>query len=399
MRFKLFMEMFGSFDYEPPVDKEQQLYDFYMLNLLKGTSSYTKKFIQHGLYSSSPPKPNFKGDMDEEDKIDYMLQEVANNLLPILKKNMLEAVLFALSSEFNHILMENYPDELIGILERKKMPDSYIRMFKKYVELEKDSPLLYDQKDQWIKNPEIRDDKINRVSRYLPVLMASENNHDAFVYIMRELFKDNHVDWVANYGGKAWALIADGWLRLNNAKTEKDIIIAIDHIYDLQHNTGSVFSKLQSYYKGNRTIWLDNALNFKAKIKNPYEIINRVSPSLRQLAIRAIKKKTGQSIEEFKQYDKSPYQALEQALKEKRRLPEYEHIIAQNSKTSFSYAINILHDRFKLGEQSIAEDPITSLAYAERVIKGRFKEGEKVMKSKPAIWNQYATFAGLSVYD
>lgn len=73
------------------------------------------------------------------------------------------------------------------------------------------------------------------------------------------------MDWQNKYGGKSWANIADGWLKLYNAKSNDDIKIYIDHIYDLQHNTNTVFNKLESYYKEGGYFWIKGALDLKAE--------------------------------------------------------------------------------------------------------------------------------------
>ena len=80
--------------------------------------------------------------------------------------------------------------------------------------------------------------------------------------LMEELFLN--ADWESGYGGKAWADICKGWTRLYNAHSDGDLIVAIDHIYDLQHNSDTVFNKVQSYEINRRYDWLKNALNLKA---------------------------------------------------------------------------------------------------------------------------------------
>jgi len=70
---------------------------------------------------------------------------------------------------------------------------------------------------------------------------------------------------------------------------------------------------------------------------------------------------------------------------------EWEDIIAQDSGSSCSYAIDILHKPFIKGENAIARDPGYSYYYAIEVLKDRFIKGEKtIIKSK---WlNEYVRF-------
>lgn len=66
--FQQYLEgVWGQFDYPIPKDKEELLYDFYMLSLLTDTGN---------------------------EKIDYTVEEVRRKLLPYLKKSLLGAVFF-----------------------------------------------------------------------------------------------------------------------------------------------------------------------------------------------------------------------------------------------------------------------------------------------------------------
>jgi hypothetical protein len=121
--------------------------------------------------------------------------------------------------------------------------------------------------------------------------------------------------WHHEYGGEAWANIVDGWMLLNNAKSYPEKITAIDHIYDLEHNTGSVLDKHPEYrymkdvfkqhqsYRDSGTGKFPNTLkrvlDHKASITNPYEMIEYVSPAMRKLALAALRQKTGGSLEDY----------------------------------------------------------------------------------------------------
>ena len=82
--------------------------------------------------------------------------------------------------------------------------------------------------------------------------------------------------WSGNYGGRPWHNIAVAYLKLFNAKSEFEKILYIDNIYHQQHNTGTVFNKLQKYYKSTNSYgWILDALNFKANAKNNWERIKK----------------------------------------------------------------------------------------------------------------------------
>ena len=89
------------------------------------------------------------------------------------------------------------------------------------------------------------------------------------------------------------------------------MIVALDHVYDLQHNTGSIFTKNIEYAKKGKKVellgllgqkytvrtdkpdfsWIKKALDFKRDLTSVRELLNKVSPSMRTLASRIIKNK------------------------------------------------------------------------------------------------------------
>jgi len=101
------------------------------------------------------------------------------------------------------------------------------------------------------------------------------------MHIARHAFKD--LSFNGGYGGKAWAGIAAGWISLYESQGDRGKNIAsIDHVFDLQHNTGSVFNKLKSYYKDKtRYKWLEYALDKKRDAVSLYELLPYVSPNLK----------------------------------------------------------------------------------------------------------------------
>lgn len=71
--------------------------------------------------------------------------------------------------------------------------------------------------------------------------------------------------------------------------------------------------------------------------------------------------------------------ALDKARDMGRRIPALEHIIAKNSRCSYRYAIQVLHDRFIVGEKSILLSPEYAYLYARDIIKGRWIKAEPVI--------------------
>ncbi len=67
---------------------------------------------------------------------------------------------------------------------------------------------------------------------------------------------------------------------------------AIDHCYDLQHNTNVVFDKVNNWKKNGSHGWIKPALNLKAQddIKEPFDLYHKCSSSMQEL-IRTVSKK------------------------------------------------------------------------------------------------------------
>lgn len=97
-----------------------------------------------------------------------------------------------------------------------------------------------------------------------------------------------HIDWNASFGGPRWGEGVDAYLRLD-ANTRKhnfkEMVSDIDHIYDLEHNTGALLNKGGMYVK-------TKDLDRRAKITRLSQFIPDVSPIIKQIIIRALKYST-----------------------------------------------------------------------------------------------------------
>lgn len=138
---------------------------------------------------------------------------------------------------------------------------------------------------------------------------------ERFVRLAEKVFGDHHVFWgdefelrvewdAMSYAGEPWAAIARGWLGLKAARSVRDQAVQIDHIYDLQHNNGSVFNKLAKYDMGDGYEWLAEVLDYKRDVRSYYELIRNfvtgkmlVSSDCRIIALRAMKAVTGKTEE------------------------------------------------------------------------------------------------------
>lgn len=307
--------VFGNWTYHVPEDKKQQMYDFYMLEYLlppgihmwlrpldfggenteKARELQNKERTTQGL----PPETGPIGDMSRtvEDKFSYALYEAANKLLPELKKELLSAVMFSIAAELRHVYdTGSKPNDVINKVKEALGPKE-AKMLKEYtINL------------KGLQNPEVAGLVSRRsvpdtakgsdkgYTNSYKAMKRAGGTDEEWAKLAKWLFYN--VEWNGSYGGKAWGGIADGWLHLNNAKAANKIITYIDHVYDLQHNTGSVFTKLKSYRKDGYG-WIKDALDHKRDLVSPLEMLEHVSPSMRQLAKVGVKLKTGKTWPDF----------------------------------------------------------------------------------------------------
>jgi hypothetical protein len=262
-----------------------------------------------GDVSTSPRQ----GEWSQDDKLDYVIEETKNILLPALKKEMLNAVFFSIAAELRHVFDETgegavaddrpagldddeygAPSEPLEDLA-SKLGEEYLIIYRKYRrQLNNLTGMTRHRLAQILRQSGyargIQSTKsykgVGRLASYQAAMEASPSR-SKFVELAK-LFYDN-LSWELSYGGEAWANITDGWLELNKATDLKTMATMIDHIYDLQHNNDTVFDKVQTYMKNQAYDWLKKALDYKATIENPREIMDKTSSSMRQLSQAALK--------------------------------------------------------------------------------------------------------------
>jgi predicted nucleotidyltransferase len=116
-----------------------------------------------------------------------------------------------------------------------------------------------------------------------------------FSYILEDIFMSN--GWNPYFGGEVWANIVITWRNLLESKTINDKITWIDHAYDLQHNTDTIFDKLQYYYKSGNLNWIKNALDWKFNVSNILAFYNKVSSQLKPFISYISKQLKGETVE------------------------------------------------------------------------------------------------------
>jgi hypothetical protein len=272
LEFKTYFELFGSFNYHVPEDKSQQLYDFYMLGMLHGTSSNTRRMAQVGIMSNPQQQNQFgPGHLeDEEVQIDYMLKEASDVLLPHLKEELLNVLVYCTAAELKHVMQHNDAD-ILEMMCQRDMPE-YLDSFR-----------------AWLKTFKKGKRSIESSDKSYAAVQSSFKDSQSFMKVASWLF--SKADWNENFGGRAWVAIVNSYFQLLAATSKPQLTIAIDHVYDLEHNTGTLFDKVTAYSKEGSYAWLKTALDHKARIRSAKELLPFVSQSMKQLAMRAIQVK------------------------------------------------------------------------------------------------------------
>lgn len=366
LRFRTFLEFYGETSYQVPDDRKQQIFDFYMLNMISGRSYFDKpitKAIQSGvpigLHRGFTPSLDDDriGKRPEqhtlEDKIDVAIEETSKILLTHLKTQLLKEILFAITSEIRHVIDIN-PDakKLLSKVksseeerETEKLNPEEIAYLRAYLIkwVSKGNKILKQlSSDQ---QRRMRGEKDSYRDSYNAFLEAKIPRTD-FVILCKKLFKMPL--WAGAYGGEPWANICQGWLDLQKSTQNNQLFIQIDHVYDLIHNTNTVFNKLKDYFKSGYD-WIKTTLDFKAKIKSPYELLPFVSPAMKKIALPAIRIKFHDTLEDYEKR-----QAIEDVEKTIASSLETPDVYTKKDKlTKGGRIILVLHETTKMNFEDI----------------------------------------------
>jgi len=279
--FKLLIETSLNLSYDPSKagDMKKVLADFYMLVLLKTSWNIRSEDIRYEKY---------------QEDLNKALQDTSNILLPYIKHILLEVVYDSIISEMLHTWESSdaeFPDGYEEYLKKQSLEiQSMYKSF--YANLEKAHEERETLKDYY----DILDDgggnmTLDRKKEVLDVVnqyVIGEESKELFVKFSKFAFTDtNFIEWEQDYAGPAWGKICDAWEQLNNSKSDKDIILAIDNVVDMQHNTGTVFNKTNTFSVNRDShfmhSWIEPFLNFKANIQSNTEVMYLYTLCSRQM--------------------------------------------------------------------------------------------------------------------
>jgi hypothetical protein len=275
MRYKDFFLIDESWkDYKVSTNPEILLYDFYVVSYLS-------------TLPLDPAQKGFSGTLIGRDanEIKLDIKNAEDKLLPVLRDKLSEALFIAICAEIRHITDrdQNYKD-----YKNNKLLKNYLRNYGMF----KDDNLPDEFKPtRNVDRPQQEPSNTGYLHSFKAATKAIKDtgsSREQFATLCAELFRK--MKWTEMYGGKKWAEIADAYVLLNKTpQTNAQLQVAIDHAYDLQHNTGTVLNKVKTYYNKGDISWLEKALDFKANLKNVYSLLPRCSSDMRKLALEAFK--------------------------------------------------------------------------------------------------------------
>jgi ribosomal protein L21E len=278
MRIK---EIFSQFVYHQPQDPLKIMIDFYfMVGYVYGT------------------------DFSDE-VVDWVMKEAVKDCVDAHAKHMVLALKYCCAAELKHITEycnalkraanENTPEEARKVLADHYSPLTF-KFLAKYLTV---MPLYYSPEGRSIRNKWIvfnRRLDLNRPNRKFPVnkkegkylhqfravvtTQRSLKYSDAqLAQVFVEMFDDDE-GWHGAYGGNAWQKIAQCMLDIIKSKKTGDQIVYCDHAYDLAHNTGIVFNKIENYAKNGNYNWIKDELDWKRDNKSLKAFYDKVSTQL-----------------------------------------------------------------------------------------------------------------------
>lgn len=243
-------EALGSFKYKFPTDPDEALYDFYALSLIPDSVE---------TYRDST-NVNF----------DAVIAETKETLFRGLRDELLRVGLFCITSELRHA------DPVIssgkGGWERIKaeQPGKFTDLLLKLTDYEDTKTQVFRFRG---KSPaaSIKDESNSYLQAWKKFVKTWKGSTEDFLTQASYTFAGNPlIKWATSYGGPKWAQIAEGIKALYLTRNVHKMQAAIDHVYDLEHNTGFALNKLRRY------AGMQKHLTFKFSAA-PYQILARAS--------------------------------------------------------------------------------------------------------------------------
>lgn len=306
--FKLFFESWK--DYELPNSVEKLVYDFYTLGLIRGQNYEFVKKNTDGLSYRSRTGRDTK-ELQED------IKNAEMKILPVVADKMISALFIGICSELAHAtdIRQNYDDPKRSKLKKSSLFKSFIKDIraKQYTPgLESDRERADVGIDAF---KSMSDSYKDRYKSMLKAMKKTNSNMMDVIRICRYAFEN--LVWNKDFGGRLWVVICDALEQLkeysdrykinpNSEDTTENLMSLIDHIFDLEHNSGTALNKSFDFAIADDHEWLEDLLDYK-KYADPYAVAKKASSKMRKLGFEALKA-AGQPRKEDKEgYFKTKY--------------------------------------------------------------------------------------------
>jgi len=193
--------------------------------------------------------------------------------------------------------------------------------------------------------------------------------------------------WVTEYGGPSWGSIVESLIQLKNTSDTNQLITVIDHINDIEHNTGLMFHDFPKVKK-----WFSDALETKAQA-TPEQLIPYLSSDLQKLVIEDLRLKGKEIISpekyitrdekfELAQNPSTPPEILAELAKDK---DEFVRInVAGNPETPPEILVELAKDIDKYVRIRVAYNPNTPPESLVELAKDEDEEVRLYIKRNPS---------------
>lgn len=279
MKFKryYFTEIYSNWIYKPE-DIYHAIYDFYALSLINP-------------------------DLLRDEELAQAMKEAKEINVNYIREFLLEQLERAVSAEIAHYLHFKKPEALQDYVPKwLGGGSSVIKFYKDYVK-HFGNPNKLTSSGKLIIEPEI----LVYRRGYEDAYKVTREFMKKYGYSLYDLFNaakymfEDGSGWISDkYGGSAWVRIAEAGIKVLDTKNQNDIdkvMAVLDHVFDLEHNTGSIFTKnphLDTYR-------IKKILDYKRDVTNEVSFYNKVSFNLKGPYMAAIKDLTGKTVESEKE--------------------------------------------------------------------------------------------------
>lgn len=264
---------------------EKMLYDFYVLSFISTINLAPEKSK-----TASFGNVGFQGGfLGKSDRVKEDIEYAQDVLLPVLKEKLTKGLFVSICAEIRHIKdrPQSYNDTPLAT--SKVFRDYY----RNYTLMDKGLPKEFEIKR--LREPKGAVPKAEAYKKsYQAATKAIKDTGSTpyeFVQMCEYAFKN--MTWAASYGGKNWAAICAGYRLLVDSKSKDQVSVAIDHAYDLEHNTGAALNKVKDFYitdnKGREDFtWMGKALDMKRDATSMNKLIEQCSGDMKRLALQAM---------------------------------------------------------------------------------------------------------------